>query len=171
MSLFKKLFGGSGKVTFRRTLRQADGNTYDVYAARTRRDALDFLRQHEVKEERRYAIVETPEGNVGKGFIMMFEERSGAMIELAERRPLRRPRKSTSHCCRCGYPVIPLGRSSPNEARVGALYELVVLSEMKKQGTGFVCSECHALCCAICASPPDSPACPLCREKLEPYRE
>ena len=103
MSLFKKIFGGSGggNVTFQQTQRQADGNTYDVYTAPTRDDALAFLRQHEVKEERRYAIVETPQGNIGKDFIMIFDERTQGMIELAQRQPLAAPRKSASHCCRC----------------------------------------------------------------------
>jgi hypothetical protein len=169
MSLLKKLFGGSGKVTFRQTQQQPDGNTYDVYSAQTRSDGLSFLRQHEVKEERRYAIVETPQGNIGKDFIMIFDERTQDMIELAVRQPLKTSTKSASHCCRCGYAIIPLRRTQSYGDGVGAIHEFVIVSEMKKQGTGFACPQCRALCCAICATPSDAPTCPLCRAKVSPY--
>jgi len=111
MSWFSKVFGQAGKpqAQFVRTQRQPDGNTYDIYQASSRSAALAFLREHELKEERKYAIVETPAGNFGKDFILIFDEKTSQTIELGKRRQLPKPKKSAGRCAACGYPVIPYG--------------------------------------------------------------
>jgi len=80
----------SGPVTFRGT-ENTQGNRYEVYQARNRADALAFLREQVVREERRYIVVETPEGSIGKDLIMIFDEATNTKIEYGERRPLEKP--------------------------------------------------------------------------------
>src|SRR4051794_29315111 len=102
MGFFAKLFGRSSpKCPFKKT-EHSQGNRYDVYSGKDRNEAFAFLRGLEIKEERHYAIVETPDGNFGKDLIMIFDERTQDLIELAERKPLARLQKSRTHCARCG---------------------------------------------------------------------
>lgn len=83
----KKSSRPTGQQTrFACTQRQPDGSTYDIYSASTRSVALAFLREHVIKEERRYAIVETREGNLGEDFIVIFDEKSQEPLELGERK-------------------------------------------------------------------------------------
>src|SRR5205807_3829377 len=103
------------------TQRQNDGSTYDIYRAPSRAEALAFLRDFEVKEERRYVIVETPQGNLGKDFVLIFDEKTQETIELARRKPLASLKKSMTHCCRCGYPVLPLARSPDYRPQIGSV--------------------------------------------------
>ena len=156
---------------FVHTQRQADGNTYDVYRAATRSEALAFLRGLEVKEERRYAIVETPEGNIGKDFILIFDEKTSSTIELGQRKPLAQPRKSPGRCCNCGYPVIPYDKPPDLGASLGRVTAVVIIDEARENGAGYACDSCGAICCAICARPEKSPRCVLCGSELSPYHE
>lgn len=50
---------------------------YEVRRAGTRSAAMTYLRARQVREEEYYVIVETPEGNIGRNLIVIFEERSG----------------------------------------------------------------------------------------------
>jgi hypothetical protein len=159
------------KPQFVHTQRQADGNTYDVYRAATRSEALAFLRGLEVKEERRYAIVETPEGNIGKDFILIFDEKDSSTIELGQRKPLPKPQKSAGRCCSCGYPVIPYRKTPAFGPSVGRVTEFIIIAEAKESGAGYVCDSCVAICCAFCATPEKSPRCALCGSKMNPYDE
>ena len=161
----------SAKAMFIRTYRQADGNTYDIYRASSRSAALSFLRDLEVKEERRYAIVETPEGNVGKDFILIFEEKTGETVELGQRRMLAKASKAPGRCCCCGYPVLPYSKIPDFGPSIGRVRTYVILSEAKKNGAGFACSSCGAICCAFCGTPEKSPLCALCGNKMLPYNE
>jgi hypothetical protein len=153
------------------TQRQADGNTYDIYRAATRREALAFLRRLEVKEERRYAIVETPEGNIGKDFILIFDEGTTVPIELGQRKPLAAPQKAEGHCCKCGYPVIPFAEPPVAASSSGHVTRCVVTSQAKESGAGYACPSCGAICCALCAAPEQSPVCVLCGGSMQPYEE
>ncbi len=126
-----------------------DGNTYQVYTAPSRRQALDFLRAKEVKREREYLIVETPEGNFGKDLIMIFHEGSSEKIEFGIRLALPKLTKSKTHCTRCGYPVLPAGAGIPGAK------EWILLDEMKEKGIGFRCSECGTAWCPFCVPAED----------------
>jgi hypothetical protein len=170
MSFWKKLTGGAGKVAFVETQRQSDGYTYDIYRAATRAEALAFLRDHEVKEECRYAIVETPQGNLGKDMVLIFDEKTGEMVELGKRNPLPRPKKSRNHCFRCGYPVLPLNRRS-DFGTINISIKIVDIKKMIKDGTGFMCPSCQSFCCAICAEQAMGLLCVFCRKEMVPFRE
>ncbi len=171
MTWFSKLFrqGNDPEATFVRTQRQPNGNTYDIYRAPTRSEAMAFLRGLEVKEERRYAIVETPQGNIGKDFILIFDEKSGDTIELGQRKALPQPKKSASRCCSCGYPVLPYGTIPDFGPAVGSITRVVLVSEAKKNGAGYSCGSCRAICCAFCATPEKSPRCPFCGNEMQPF--
>ena len=55
-------------------IEETGGNRYEIYRSSSRAAALEFLRQQEIKEERRYVVVETPEGNFAKDLIAIFDE-------------------------------------------------------------------------------------------------
>ncbi len=172
MSWFSKLLGETEKpqAQFVRTQRQPDGNTFDIYTAPNRQAALAFLREHEVKEERRYAIVETPDGNLGKDLVLIFDEKSEETIELGKRKPLPKPQPSAGRCCTCGYMVIPFGRRPDFGGSVSAR-AVMIMSEAKEKGGGCVCSSCGAISCACCATPQDSPVCGVCGAEMSSYHE
>lgn len=142
-----------------------DGNTYEIYVAPNKSVALSFLRETEVKEERKYVVVETPEGSFGKDMIMVFDEQTSEKIELGERKPLPKLRKSETHCARCGYPVLPAGR--PPYSTI----ELILLDELKEHGVGFYCSDCRTAWCPFCVEQKRPDICPLCNERMDMVRE
>jgi hypothetical protein len=53
-----------------------NGNVYEVYRSQSRATALSFLNAipQGVLPERHYVIVETPQGNVGKDMLGVFDE-------------------------------------------------------------------------------------------------
>jgi hypothetical protein len=161
--LFRKN-GPAPEVTFRER-EVKDGNTYEVYTASSRAKAMVFLRETEVKEERTYLIVETPEGNLGKDLIMIFNEGTSAKIEFGTRKPLGKLTKSRTHCTKCGYSVLPAGRPIPGAT------ELIVLEELREGGVGFYCDRCATAWCPFCASSPDPQVCGLCGQKMSLLRE
>jgi hypothetical protein len=142
-----------------------NGNTYLVYQASSRARALEFLRSAEVREERKYVVVETREGNLGKDLVMIFDERTSQKIEFAVRKPLPTLIKSRTHCTRCAYPVLPAGASAP-----GAV-ELILLDEMKEKGVGFFCRACATAWCPFCVSTETLGSCDICGTKMELFRE
>lgn len=141
-----------------------NGNTYEVYTATCRSKALDFLRATEVKEERKYVIVETPEGSFGKDLIMIFDEATSEKVEFGVRHPLPKLKKSITHCTKCGYPVLPAG-SWPAGMNVK---ELILLEQMKEKGVGLYCSNCQTSWCPFCVS---AVTCDLCGRQLALCRE
>ncbi len=142
-----------------------DGNTYEVYTGPSRSRALEFLRGTEVKEERRYVVVETPEGCLGRDLIMIFDEANSERIEFGIRNPLPELTKSKTHCTRCGYPVVPAGRwiVSPEEP--------IPLDQMREQGAGFYCSTCLTSWCPFCVTADSAGTCQLCGAHMDIYRD
>ena len=151
-------------VRFRDT-EMTGGNRYEVYTAATREEAIGFLRDQDVREEKRYIIVETAQGCFGRDLIAIFDEENQATIEYGERRPLPEPVPSMTRCARCGHTVLPAGRHS------GAT-ELITVEQLKAKGIGFVCSECVTLWCPFCITLLEKqPLCGLCERPVVLYRE
>lgn len=118
---------------------------YEVHRSGSRAEALALLRGREVREERLYIIVETPEGNVGRDMIMLFDERDGSCIELGERPALPAPVPAAGFCARCGYPVLPLPAPRPDGAG-----SYLALQDLARDGCGYRCRTCANLGCAAC---------------------
>jgi hypothetical protein len=164
MGLFRKTKPQTEGLTFKER-EVTDGNEYLVYIAATRSAAMSFLRSTPVKEERHYLIVETPGGNLGKDMIMIFDERTSKKLEFGTREPLPGLTKSTTHCSKCGYPVLPGGRTVPG------VKELLLIEELKDKGVGFVCLTCCAAWCPFCV-PCDTPdSCQLCETRMSVMRD
>ena len=155
-------------ATFRDT-ENTNGNRYEVYLAKSKADAIDFLRAQEVREERRYIVVETPEGNIGKDLIMIFNEATNTKIEYGERRPLDKPCTVPRRCVRCGYTVLPAGAVGIAPG-VTETHTLLLLDELKEKGVGLVCATCKTLHCPFCVGSGEL-VCPTCRERLSLYTE
>jgi len=155
-------------ATFRET-ENTNGNRYEVYRAKSKVDALAFLRGQEVKEERRYIVVETPEGNFGKDLIMIFDEATNTKIEYGKRRPLDKPCTTPGRCARCGYTVLS-AEAVGIAPGVAETHTLLLLDELKEKGVGFVCAKCRALHCPFCVGPGE-PVCPTCGERMSLYTE
>ena len=154
-----------GSVKFVK-IENTGGNTYEVYTASSRKEALTFLRDREVKEEGRYLIVETPEGNIGRDLIMIFDEKSQETIEFPSRKPLAALVRSLEKCTGCGYTVIPAGAVVP-----GATYSGYV-DPLKEKGGGYVCAGCKTLWCTCCAPfESDWAVCGICRQRLQLFVE
>ena len=158
---------GNQKVTFKKT-QNSKGNRYEVYIAPSKSIALDFLRSTDVREERVYFIVETPEGNFGRDLIMIYDETRQTNIELAPRHPLTDFSKSETHCARCGYTVLPMGSNPYPNADV----HIIILDQLKKCGSGFYCTRCRTLWCAFCAELDENKAtCGLCGQEIKVFTE
>jgi hypothetical protein len=144
------------------------GNRYEVYSASSRSEALSFLRGKEVKEERLYVIVETPEGNFGRDLIWIFDEKTQELLEHGERKPLPQIEKSMTRCARCGYIVLPVGAQAPK----GPIDVDEVGELLKEKGMGFYCGSCQTLWCPFCVSTRGfSPTCELCGEEVDFFRD
>ena len=153
----------SGSVTFSHS-ESREGSRYVVYTASSWQDAMMFLREQEVKEHLLYLIAETPEGNIGKDLISIFDEGNGKTLELGKRKPLRVPKKSETHCSRCGYFVMP---GAP--LIKGAVHYLC-LEDMQPFGQGFFCHKCASVMCAFCITLEGTKApCPFCDGPMVPY--
>lgn len=142
-------------IQFVGTERQPDA-TYYVYRARSRSSALEFLRARPVKEQLVYTIVETPEGNLGRDLICIFEEATGAMIELVARQASARPTVSKTHCAWCGYSIVPVKIAMPvpeiGISQVVSYFTREEYRDFVKRGHGFRCLECGLLQCAACTA-------------------
>lgn len=84
-----------------------NGHVYQVIFLKSEAVALEYLRHREVRQEGLYVIVETPQRNLGRDMIMIFDEADGSLVEIPERTPLPEPTPSPTHCARCGYPILP----------------------------------------------------------------
>jgi hypothetical protein len=176
MGILSKLFGKESgekqganqlpKGVLFREVENTSGNRYEVYTAVNRDTALAFLRGKEIKEEKHYIIVETPDGSIGKDLIMIFDEKTSKMIEFGERKILTQFKNSMTHCAGCGYTVLPAGQS------VAGVTELIVMGELKKSGVGFLCQKCRTLWCPFCTSLQGSdPICGICGNVMKLFRE
>jgi WD40 repeat protein len=57
------------------------GNHYEIYEADNKSVALLFLRGEEVRDERHFVIVRTPEGNFGRNSVSIFNEFTQEVLE------------------------------------------------------------------------------------------
>jgi hypothetical protein len=153
------------KVTYKET-EQTDGNTYKVFTAPSKHDALEFLREEVVKEERQYIIVETIEGNLGKDFIMIFDEETQEKIEYGIRKPHNKYHSSKTHCACCSYPVLP-AKSFPEYITIGYISP----EDMNNKGMGFYCVNCKTVWCAICGNENELKYCKICEKEMDFYWE
>ncbi|TQL69323.1 hypothetical protein FB381_3228 [Nocardioides albertanoniae] len=152
--------------------------TYVVEKFPSRSSALDVLRGCDVRDERVYLIGETPEGNIGRDLVWIFEEQNGSFIEIAERTPLPEPVYSQTDCAHCGYTVLPMGDPGLSvDGPMTASY-LLVSSDVERAGQGFECEQCGALGCMHCylrtsddvEATPDR-RCWLCQGHMLPFVE
>lgn len=143
----------------------SNGNTYEVYTAPTRSAAMGFLRQTEVREERRYVVVEVPQGTLAKDLVAIFDEGTQQVIEYGIRRALPSLTPSMSKCACCGYPVLPAGESiGESSAEL-----LLTMEQLREKGVGFLCQYCRTLWCPFCVrlDPSSQPLCGICSKPLE----
>ena len=144
-----------------------DGNTYEVYTAPNPSIAIEFLRTSEIKEERKYIIVETPQGNFGKDMIMIFNEKTQERIEFTLRKSLPENQKSKTNCTKCGYPILPITRKISGK--------ITSLEELKENGYGLFCYKCQTSWCSFCLPEAEFYICPICKNHMdlyyEPYRK
>lgn len=140
------------------------GSRYIVYRARSLENAIKFLRSQDVKEPLLYKIVETPEGNIGRDLISIFNERTGENIELGHRSTMLLPQKSRSHCYCCGYYVM---KSKPSEPIPNSTLFLA-LEDLREKGQGFYCEHCDLALCSFCATLKDRQVpCPSCGRGMD----
>lgn len=145
----------------------SDENTYEVYTAINRLLALDFLRKIPIRTERLYLICETPQGNIGKDMIMIFDEMTQERIEYGIRKSLPKLVKSKTHCTRCGYPVLPANLSSPNATNTIHPDQMKEqeIEWLKERGIGFWCPTCQTAWCPFCMKEHEPELCTICRTK------
>jgi hypothetical protein len=124
--------------------------TYHIYRGPTRAQALVFLRQKPVTDPLLYVVVETPEGNVARDFIHIFDEPAGTPIEYGPRPSLSEPVPSTTHCAWCGFYIEPIDLSSLPDS-VGTVQVCLTVQEVLSGGTGFRCKSCDLLQCGLCS--------------------
>lgn len=131
---------------------QNSSGTYVVESFASRSSALEVLRGCDVRDERVYLIAETPEGNIGRDLVWIFEEQDGSFIEIAERTPLPEPTFSRTDCARCGYTVLPMGRPGAGISVDGGMTvsHYLVAGDIERAGQGLECQECGALGCMHC---------------------
>lgn len=127
------------------------GAVYEVYWVKSETVALEYLRHRDVRQLRHYVIIETLGRNIGRDLIMIFDEADGTLIEIPERTPLPDLQPSTTHCARCGYPVLTIVNhpDPPDDPR-----KIVVFTESPDEvvlkGWGYRCTGCSSAACAAC---------------------
>ncbi|MFF2009615.1 hypothetical protein ACFVWY_11140 [Streptomyces sp. NPDC058195] len=124
--------------------------TYHVYRGPDRAHALEFLRGTPVMEPHVYVIVETPQGNLGRDLIYVFEESDGRPVEFGARTRLENPASSDTHCAWCGFYVVPF--AVPREAAAASTLSVyLTMDEAREKGHGLRCHHCALLQCVFCA--------------------
>jgi len=165
MNMLEKFFGrrlprgptNLSDVFFKGTQVQGESH-YHVYAAPSRAQALAFLRDKEVKEQAVFVIAETPDGSIGRDLTVIFEEKTGRILEFGKRKQLAQPQKSDTHCATCGHFLFPT-KITP------CVTYFLSIEELKEKGYGFKCGSCQAELCAYCIKlgvEGQIPACLLC---------
>ncbi|HCE46800.1 MAG TPA: hypothetical protein DET40_24910 [Lentisphaeria bacterium] len=176
-----------GNIKFKAKEKNSNG-TYEFYTADSRNEALEFLRKSPVKEEKKYLIVDTPEGTFGKDLVAIFKEAKSDIMEYGRRPPLPQLEKSLTHCVKCGYPVLPAGaevdesverilleQSKPQKGimslkkQAGA--EEILIEQLKKHGVGLFCSKCPTAWCPFCANQTAPTTCGICASEMLLYRK
>ena len=75
-SLLSRIFGGKQHPGVKFKEKAVKGrNTYEVYTAKTKDEALEFLRGKSVSKKLHYIVVETPEGKWGLDIDGIYEEK------------------------------------------------------------------------------------------------
>lgn len=152
---------------------EKDGNRYEEYKATTKADALEFLRQTEVKDEGSYVSAATPEGALGRDLLEIYDEDTGSRVELPIRHALPAPVKSMTRCAKCGYAVLPISPDKVPEFSVPV--EVVLIEEeydFQENGLGYVCRDCRTLWCAYCTETKGPKAnCGICGKEMGPFVE
>lgn len=132
--------------------KEESGRVYEVYWVKSETVALEYLRRRDVRQEGHYVVITTPGRRLGRDMVTIFDEADGTLIEIPERTPLPELRPSTTHCARCGYPILP-GEAvddvpgDPPESIVEfaqSPYEAVL------KGFGYQCTKCGSAACAAC---------------------
>ncbi len=144
-----------GDVRYLHSEKDSKGAVFHVHRARSRVEALDFLRQKPVRENLVYLIVETPQGNVGRDVIHIFEEQNGKPIEFGVRPRVAQPKPSTTNCAWCGFHIFPINMESVTSGP-STVQLYLTIREMKNSGIGFRCESCALLQCAFCTDFPES---------------
>jgi hypothetical protein len=133
-----------------------DGSVYEVAWVKTEAAALEYLRRRDVREERYYVIVETPQRNLGRDMIMIFDEADGSLIEIPARTPLPELTPSPTHCSRCGYAILP-AESVPfpcDGVNCGHPWHTADFAEpadeVIRAGWGYRCTKCRSAACRAC---------------------
>ncbi|MQA93412.1 MAG: hypothetical protein GEV11_01805 [Streptosporangiales bacterium] len=136
--------------------RKDGGAVYEVYWVKSEAVALEYLRRRDVREEQYYVIVETPERNLGRDMVMIFDEADGAMLEIPSRTPLPELRASATHCSRCGYPILPCtlvgpGCTDPDCGHAMHVNDFAQSTfEVIVGGFGYRCISCDSAACRAC---------------------
>jgi hypothetical protein len=125
-----------------------NGRVYEVHWVRSEAVALEYLRRRDVRIEGYYVIVETPHRTLGRDMIMIYDEVTGSMIEIAARTPLPEPQPSPTHCIRCGYPVLPANATDDEPGTIIAFAQSP--AELVYNGMGYRCTSCGSAACAAC---------------------
>ncbi|MFF8375786.1 hypothetical protein ACF07V_06640 [Streptomyces sp. NPDC015661] len=119
-----------------------------------------------------YVVVETPQGNVGRDLIYLFEEGDGQLIEFGARTQSEDPVPSATHCAWCGFYVVPF--VLPPEARLASTLSVyLTIDEARENGHGLRCHHCSLLQCTFCADFVESgdggptPHCHACGQELK----
>lgn len=166
--------GGEAAVEFVRTEQPKESPyTYHLHRGPDRASALTFLRATPVREEFVYVIVETPEGNLGRDLIFIFDEATGQPLEYGPRPVLPAPILSTTRCGWCESVVVPLELDPPKQRLASSGAEIIIAQDaMLGTGMGYRCSGCSLLTCAFCAPEPDrgdTRCCRVCNDPLTPH--
>ncbi|MEU6715037.1 hypothetical protein ABZ897_26535 [Nonomuraea sp. NPDC046802] len=136
--------------------RKDNGQVYEVFWVKTEAVALEYLRRREVRQEGYYVIVETPYRNLGRDMVMIFDEADGTLIEIPERTPLPELRASSTHCVRCGYPILPSSHVefSCDDPDCGHPWHTADFAQSADEvilaGWGYRCTKCRSAACRAC---------------------
>ncbi|MFX0148879.1 MAG: hypothetical protein ACFE8E_14160 [Candidatus Hodarchaeota archaeon] len=150
----------------KKTTHYSERNRYDVYSANNIKEAIKFLRKQEIKLPYYYIVIETPEGNIGKDIIGIYNEQNSELIELGRRKKLPNMKKSQEFCTQCGYFVFPM-KPFNNEVS-----HVLNIEDMCNKGVGFYCSSCETVWCAQCVVISGYVVkCKLCRTEMVPFQK
>lgn len=133
-----------------------NGRVYEVYWVKSEAVALEYLRRRDVRLEGYYVIVETPQRNLGRDMVMIFDEADGSLIEIPERTPLPVPTPSPTHCARCGYPILPCTHlefrcDDPDCGHPWHTADFAQSTdEVIRAGWGYRCTQCRSAACRAC---------------------